>query len=306
MFCNWKCSHLMCEKLCGEMCSREPCDKPCPKKLQCSHPCVGFCGDPCPPLCRICNVDELKEFVLLGFEEDHDARFVLLEDCGHTIEVQGLEGWLNQQTDEIGMKTCPKCRKPIYNNHRYQNIILKTYEIVNAVKNKYYKAQSEIMMKDIEMVLQDPEIADCFGSHVRKLHEKLSIRTSMKHNRHNKQILITEGELGLIQFQAQVLKKATSILKSLSEKRLGSPSSRTLHFDGSHEVANLKIHLKCKLEVVVELIMQKSSIISLQMVDEVSCEMQRLMILPSYWNFQKKFITNSMKVSGKSRQSWKN
>ncbi|XP_069936097.1 NFX1-type zinc finger-containing protein 1 isoform X2 [Cherax quadricarinatus] len=222
MFCNWKCSHLMCEKLCGEMCSREPCDKPCPKKLQCSHPCVGFCGDPCPPLCRICNVDELKEFVLLGFEEDHDARFVLLEDCGHTIEVQGLEGWLNQQTDEIGMKTCPKCRKPIYNNHRYQNIILKTYEIVNAVKNKYYKAQSEIMMKDIEMVLQDPEIADCFGSHVRKLHEKLSIRTSMKHNRHNKQILITEGELGLIQFQAQVLKKATSILKSLSEKRLGS------------------------------------------------------------------------------------
>ncbi|KAK8754170.1 hypothetical protein OTU49_014217 [Cherax quadricarinatus] len=39
--------------------------------------------------------------------------------------------------------------------------------------------------------------------------------------------------------------------------------------------------------------MQKSSIISLQMVDEVSCEMQRLMILPSYWNFQKKFITNS-------------
>jgi hypothetical protein len=97
--CTWACEHKKCSKLCRELCDREPCDEPCRKKLKCGHDCVspwlkifykrpwfyggltfvscrqvGFCSEPCPPLCRICDKVQLTEFVLYGFEEEEDAR----------------------------------------------------------------------------------------------------------------------------------------------------------------------------------------------------------------------------------------
>ena len=72
--CDWGCEHRKCSKRCGEVCDIEPCTEPCKKLLKCNHPCVGFCGDPCPPLCRICNEKELVEFVLSGNEDSPDAR----------------------------------------------------------------------------------------------------------------------------------------------------------------------------------------------------------------------------------------
>ena len=45
--------------------------------LRCGHPCVGLCGELCPPLCRVCNKEELVDFMLLGNEEDDDARYIL-------------------------------------------------------------------------------------------------------------------------------------------------------------------------------------------------------------------------------------
>ncbi|XP_045618372.1 NFX1-type zinc finger-containing protein 1 [Procambarus clarkii] len=312
MNCEWECKHLKCNKLCGDKCSRKPCNQACPKKLECGHPCIGFCGDPCPPLCRVCHVDELTEFMLLGYEEEHDARFVLLEDCGHTIEVQGLEGWLGQDSAEIGMKTCPKCRKPIYNNRRYQNIILETYEAVKAVKCKYFKTQTKIKKKDIELILQDPEIADKYISEVTELYKKLGLGPKTKKH---KKTFLNDGELRLIQFQAQVLKKAAGILKSLPKERdliartspelrkrtklrdfLHSIDHRSQENQSTKAPKHLPKHesrLGPMMEAIVELVMQQSSIIAPQMIDEVSCEMQRLMILPAYWTLQEKFTTNS-------------
>ena len=72
--CEWECKHSKCKKHCGEKCSRDPCNEPCPEKLKCGHECVGFCGDPCPPLCRVCDYDELTDLVLLGNEDEPDAR----------------------------------------------------------------------------------------------------------------------------------------------------------------------------------------------------------------------------------------
>lgn len=312
MNCEWECKHLKCNKLCGDKCSRKPCNQACPEKLKCGHPCIGFCGDPCPPLCRVCHVDELTEFMLLGYEEERNARFVLLEDCGHTIEVQGLEGWLGQDSAEIGMKTCPKCRKPIYNNRRYQNIILETYEAVKAVKCKYFKTQTKIKKKDIELILQDPEIANKYISEVTELYKKLGLGPKSKKH---KKTFLNDGELRLIQFQAQVLKKAAGILKSLPKERdliartspelgkrtklrdfLHSIDHRSQENQSTKAPKHLPKHesrLGPMMEAIVELVMQQSSIIAPQMIDEVSCEMQRLMILPAYWTLQEKFTTNS-------------
>lgn len=82
------------------------------------------------------------------------ARFVLLEDCGHTIEVEGLEMWLGQDNTQVGMKTCPRCSSAIYNNRRYQNIVLQAYQAVLDIKKKYFKSKNNIKKRDIELILQ--------------------------------------------------------------------------------------------------------------------------------------------------------
>ena len=79
--CTAKCRHMKCVQNCGNICSSDkkvitwkPCTMPCPKKLRCGHSCIGFCGDPCPLQCKICNSSELTEFFLLGNESDENAR----------------------------------------------------------------------------------------------------------------------------------------------------------------------------------------------------------------------------------------
>lgn len=67
--------------------------------MPCGHECIGFCGDPCPPLCRHCDKEEL-ETIFLGFEADEDTRWVLLVECGHVIESQGMDMWLNKKGEE--------------------------------------------------------------------------------------------------------------------------------------------------------------------------------------------------------------
>lgn len=273
--CQWKCKHLECNKHCGSKCSRKPCYQPCKKMLKCGHQCIGFCGDPCPPLCRDCNHDELTDFVLLGYEDDDDARFVMLEDCGHCIEVQGLEGWLQQESAEIGMKRCPKCSKPIYNNRRYQDIILETYKMVKNVKNKYFTMNPRVRRKDIEMLLSAPEICHFFVLQATQLQKQLGMGSSTK----GKRPFFNEAELRLFEFQAQVLKKASKLLYEEEKENQGSiPYIRTASKASPH----LK-KLKDRVTALVNRVMQEKQIVAPQTVDEVSCELQRLMILPPYW-----------------------
>ncbi|XP_014219353.1 NFX1-type zinc finger-containing protein 1-like [Copidosoma floridanum] len=140
--CERKCFHQQCEKLCYEICDITPCDKPCRKRLKCHHACVGFCGEPCPPLCRICHEDELTE-IFFGHEDDPDARFVLLNDCGHCFENEGLMQWIQPTTDtneaiEVKTPACPKCKTPIRSCNRIMNRIKEDLKNVMAVKDKLF------------------------------------------------------------------------------------------------------------------------------------------------------------------------
>nr|CAD7575429.1 unnamed protein product [Timema californicum] len=179
--CSWGCVHTKCTKRCHEPCDREACIEPCKEILRCKHPCIGFCGDPCPPLCRVCDEDMVTA-IFFGFEDEENARlvgcdwkqiylyryhisiylfggnnwslktwfvhccrFVYLEDCKHTVESQGLEGWLEQTESEISMKVCPFCKTPITKTQRYTNLIKAVYQDVCKVKAKVFGD-----MKDIE------------------------------------------------------------------------------------------------------------------------------------------------------------
>jgi hypothetical protein len=138
--CAWKCEHHKCTRLCREMCDREPCNEPCKKILKCGHPCIGLCGEKCPSKCRICNRDEVCE-ILFGNEDEEDVRFIELEECQHVIEVSACDTWMAQVDDEsksteVQFKTCPKCKTQIRKSLRYGNIIKKTLEDYENIKEK--------------------------------------------------------------------------------------------------------------------------------------------------------------------------
>lgn len=105
MKCAWKCEHYQCTMLCGQPCDRPRCDHPCTKTLRkCGHPCIGMCGEPCPKKCRVCDKQEVTE-ILFGEEDEPDARFVELQACGHVIEVNGLDHWMdNCENNSIQLK----------------------------------------------------------------------------------------------------------------------------------------------------------------------------------------------------------
>ena len=148
--CEWKCQHKTCNMLCSEICDREPCNEPCPKLLECHHPCIGFCGEKCPSLCRVCNKDEVEE-IFFGNEDEEDARFVELLDCKHAFESGGLDMWMGldangNETCAINIKQCPKCKTPIKKSKRYGNEIKRTMLDIEKVK----KAVNDSHNKDVQ------------------------------------------------------------------------------------------------------------------------------------------------------------
>ncbi|GJQ79482.1 hypothetical protein Trydic_g16335 [Trypoxylus dichotomus] len=158
-FCPRRCSHISCEAWCSSKCTVDPCEEPCSEHLPCGHQCIGFCGEPCPPLCKICNRDELLEFYL-GFEEEEDARFVVLQECGHVIESRGMQMWLESSENEITVKRCPRCRTPLTITRRYYNYIRDSMEQVQKVKLKFFGNPNENKKHQMELKLQLEKIND--------------------------------------------------------------------------------------------------------------------------------------------------
>ncbi|XP_044269806.1 NFX1-type zinc finger-containing protein 1-like isoform X2 [Tribolium madens] len=143
--CLRNCRHQWCTKLCGEPCNVPPCTEPCKKVLKCGHLCIGFCGDPCPPKCLVCDKEELLE-VFFGTESE-DARYVLLKDCKHIVENEGMEHWLRQNEFQISYKLCPMCKTAIKTTQRYQDYIKMAIKDVAQVKFKANGSPAEIREK---------------------------------------------------------------------------------------------------------------------------------------------------------------
>ncbi|XP_069588374.1 NFX1-type zinc finger-containing protein 1-like [Ranitomeya imitator] len=156
--CGWKCKHNMCSKLCWEPCDREACDEPCRKNLKCGHPCIGFCGEPCPKKCRVCDADEVQELIF-GNEAKPDARFIQLMDCPHFFEVTKFYEWMVRKDEDqvIKLKSCPKCLKPIRKSLRFGNLIKQTLSDVEKIKESIgYK-----WMSNLEMFLSENDTELC-------------------------------------------------------------------------------------------------------------------------------------------------
>ncbi|GIX90972.1 NFX1-type zinc finger-containing protein 1 [Caerostris extrusa] len=129
--CSRGCEHVgKCDKKCFETCSVDICKQTCREILPCGHRCIGFCGDPCPYLCRVCNRDDLT-----SNDPDNDF-FVELDDCNHVIEIGEFEEHLENCIDCFIWPNCPVCNKPIRKSSRYKNILLKAkMSVLNSCDN---------------------------------------------------------------------------------------------------------------------------------------------------------------------------
>ncbi|XP_065610473.1 NFX1-type zinc finger-containing protein 1 [Cyrtonyx montezumae] len=141
--CEWQCQHYQCTNLCHEPCNRPRCDVPCTKMLRCGHPCIGFCGEPCPKKCLVCDHEEVTQ-IFFGFEDDEDARFVQLEDCGHIFESQGLDRYMDEDDDVIKLKVCPICQTPVRKSLRYGTTVKRHLVEIEKVKEKIQGPAQEI------------------------------------------------------------------------------------------------------------------------------------------------------------------
>lgn len=154
--CEWSCQHFKCTQPCGKQCNRPPCNYPCRKRLACGHECIGLCGEVCPKECRFCDKEKVSE-ILFGNEDEPDARFILLPDCGHIVEVNGLDNWMTKSAadvttedgagsnpHEINLKTCPRCKTPVRKCHRYGNQIKDYLQDVEMIKQKQIEALPSI------------------------------------------------------------------------------------------------------------------------------------------------------------------
>ncbi|XP_046388092.1 NFX1-type zinc finger-containing protein 1-like [Ischnura elegans] len=133
--CGWHCEHQTCRKNCSDFCDRPPCNEPCTRKLGCGHECIGFCGERCPNLCRVCHPKEVEDALAsLNATGDKSSRFVLLPDCGHVFESTSLEKSLSESAHEVKLLQCPVCHVDILQAYRYKNAAKLCLNRVNQVR----------------------------------------------------------------------------------------------------------------------------------------------------------------------------
>ena len=94
--CSWECSHHKCYKQCHEICDRPRCNVPCRKILPCYHVCRGLmCQKQC--ICAVCDTNDGGDPITnisFGGEDEEDARFIKLSDCGHIFAVSDLDRYV--------------------------------------------------------------------------------------------------------------------------------------------------------------------------------------------------------------------
>ncbi|XP_014223763.2 NFX1-type zinc finger-containing protein 1-like [Trichogramma pretiosum] len=224
--CDWGCEHRKCSKKCGDLCDVEPCMVPCKKILKCGHPCVGFCGDPCPPLCRLCNSEELTTIVF-GNEDEPDARFVYLEDCKHCIESDALMQYMQICDSEIALKVCPLCKTPIKSCMRIMNQVKTHLKDVIEVKRKFfYRNRKDLKELQLHHCQKLRELASVFQQlHFKNLNEIEMILNSMLNRgasvmKNGKKQELDSQELDSFGIQLQILSEMFDILTKIKGKTL--------------------------------------------------------------------------------------
>lgn len=221
--CEWQCRHHRCEKICSEPCERPRCNKPCRKTLQCGHQCIGLCGEPCPTLCKVCHRDIVTE-VFLGSEDEENARYVQLEDCGHVFEYTDLDHWMDNVRSEgsdaaVKLKECPRCKTAIRRNLRYGNMIKQALRDVEDVKRQMLGNDRRKRELERGIFRELPLLPVRYARKIKEFYENLTKGP------------YDENTLSAIQNQITIIRQVEE-LKQNFEKDRSSPAFKVIYDKG--------------------------------------------------------------------------
>ncbi|CAG7835479.1 unnamed protein product [Allacma fusca] len=191
--CGWSCVHESCNKLCFEICDRDPCNEPCSEILDCGHPCIGFCGEPCPAKCKDCNC---FGFYKRNKSREADERYILLEDCGHAIEHHTLDNHLNDFDDKHPLSCpVPNCKVTITRSRRYNFQIKFGRKISYATKKNYEDELGEIRDQSVLVIssfIEKNTIVEKFFPYVKTFVKKKLSSTAFDGQLEREQFLKTD------------------------------------------------------------------------------------------------------------------
>ena len=278
--CDWSCEHFQCTQPCGMPCDRPPCDQPCQKRLKCGHRCIGLCGELCPELCRICDKETVTESLdFWGNEEDDDARFILLPDCNHIIEVRALDQWMSTEitsdSQEITLNVCPQCKTPVRRCLRYGNDIRSKLNDIEAVKRKLLSSTSLDLPSALTKVREALKKTSSLNSHfiVEELDtlERVIEKSSSVRFPH-----IVKAQLS---FLLQIV-LTLEVFSGLEQKYTYISRIERL----KRELNHLKDYVMCDT-------------LSQQQLDDAESEMRRIMLFAKFTELQIKLVPNQHQVS---------
>ena len=277
--CDWNCQHLRCTRKCGEICNRPPCNEPCLKLLHCGHPCIGLCGERCPNLCRTCNPDKVNE-IFFGKEDEPDARFVELEDCGHILEYTGLDEWMKVSTEnptEVQLKGCPKCKTLIRRSLRYANQVKEVHNDFEKIKQKQLVFKKEELKQTLHGVMVNVQGLKAIKPDL----ENIESEISSKHN------YIFPHRLNALNNQLSILPSIAKVCVTLAQVKC-----TTCKFD-SCEVTIKMIHhqVKCLQRFLMQ------DVLFDQQLDDIECELRRLDCLSRLCDLYFKVHTRKINIS---------
>ncbi|XP_068745966.1 NFX1-type zinc finger-containing protein 1-like isoform X2 [Montipora capricornis] len=265
--CIWKCQHHKCTKLCSEPCNRKRCDQPCKKRLPCKHLCIGLCGENCPKKCRVCHKDEVTE-IFFGTEDDPNARFVELADCGHFFEVEMMDNWMDQaqQTDDgkavdVQLKCCPKCSTPIRTSLRYGNIIKKILADFEEIKKKILLGEEQRRAVVSRLRLKARKI-------VKFPEDQGKLMRALEHSSlTDEQVNVYENQISFLRFLQE--------LKDKIEKGIDDDSERATKSHLVYVPLETKEDIQIMVEELRKRVMETRARFSEQELEELNEEMYR-------------------------------
>ena len=238
--------------------------------MECGHSCCGFCGEICPPLCKICDKRKCEFY---GLKEEEEQKFVYLEDCGHIIEVKCMENSIDKSLNIVKLPVCPKteCKKPIRRNFRFSFLIKYQLLLIEKVKIKTQATLAETLNFKIEFLdlveKNKNKITNGYGQVI------LRLKNNIINNKYDSKIDFMEIT-NRVNFYFKLIDIESSI-----ETNINNPLNKECLF---YEIEKIKSSLLIPESCEVETF-------SIQFQQDIINEIKRVDKLFQYFKYQEQF-----------------
>ena len=210
--------------------------------------------------------------IFFGTEDEPDARFVELADCGHVFEVQMMDQWMDQAETtpdgkpvDVQLKLCPKCRVPIRTSLRYGNIIKKILADFERIKQKILLGEGQRDQEVARLKVNMQKIDEFPG-------DKEDIIKSLNHkNLTDEQVNVIENQISFLTFLQQ--------LKVMINKGEETERTTSKSYESKFLLQETMEDLESKVEQLRKRVMRFRARFSDQELEELNEEMYRTQLL---------------------------